>query len=88
MLLRKEQAGSDSFGNVWTEDGAVVEVTEDQARILLRILDGGFSEVAPDVSFSEVAPQAPSNPASLKPVAAPKLKNPSSKGIDISTFTE
>jgi hypothetical protein len=92
MLLRKEQAGSDSFGNVWTEAGAVVEVTEREGRILLAIRDGGFSEVAPEVSFSEVAPEAPfpapAKPAVLKPVAAPKLKNPSTKGIDISTFTE
>lgn len=41
--LRKDRAGSDSWGHVWTEDGSVVEVDYDQAVVLLAIPDGGFS---------------------------------------------
>lgn len=87
MLLRKARAGSDSFGNVWDTDDAVIDVPDEQAVILLRIKDGAFSEVhQPEGNFAEVAPQA--FPAkTLKPVA-PKLKNPVSKGIDLDTFTE
>lgn len=90
MLLRKEQAGSDSFGNTWAEDGAVVEVPEEQGRVLLRI--AGFSEVSPeggdrqyegDLTVIHESPPL----KSLKPVA-PKLKNPVSKGIELDTFTE
>lgn len=85
MLLRKNKAGADSFGNVWETDGAVIDVPREQAVILLRITDGAFSEVhEPEGNFAEVAPQA--FPAK-KPVS-PKLKNPVSKGIDLDTFTE
>lgn len=41
--LRKRLAGSDSYGHVWPEDGAVIEVDYDHAMDLLAIPDGGFS---------------------------------------------
>jgi len=83
MLLRKEKAGSDSFGHTWKTDGAIIDVLNTEASILLRIQDGGFSEVCePEGNFSEVAPRAFVKPTALK------LKNPVTKGIDIDTFTE
>ncbi|MCW2901277.1 MAG: hypothetical protein JWO67_3542 [Streptosporangiaceae bacterium] len=49
--IRKALAGNDSFGNEWPEDGAVVEVPENQADALMLIPDGGFSEAsAPKVT--------------------------------------
>ncbi|MFE9844677.1 hypothetical protein [Streptomyces goshikiensis] len=45
-LIRKSSAGSDSFGHVWPEDGAVVEIEDaDQIAALMAIPDAGFSEV-------------------------------------------
>ncbi|KIF00859.1 hypothetical protein PL81_38755 [Streptomyces sp. RSD-27] len=45
-LIRKHAAGSDSFGHIWSEDGAVVEIEDgDQIAALIAIPDGGFSEV-------------------------------------------
>ena len=41
--IRKAQAGSDSFGNVWEHDGDVVEVPHEQAEQLLAIDDGQFA---------------------------------------------
>src|SRR5881397_2969231 len=47
-LIRKTAAGSDSFGHVWPEDGAVVEIDDpEQIASLMAISDGGFSEVTP-----------------------------------------
>ena len=47
-LIRKAAAGSDSFGNVWPEDGAVVEIDDpEQIAALMAIADAGFSEVSP-----------------------------------------
>lgn len=40
--IRKVQAGSDSFGNVWKKDGDVVDVPHEQAQALLLIEDGQF----------------------------------------------
>lgn len=40
--IRKVQAGSDSFGNVWKKDGDVVDVPHEQAEALLLIEDGQF----------------------------------------------
>jgi len=82
MLLRKAQAGSDSFGHVWAEDGAVVEVPDEEARQLLRILDAGFSEVAP-----EPAKALDESPPARTP-AKPAVKRTPTKGIDVTTFTE
>lgn len=41
--IRKAQAGSDSLGHVWEEDGAVVRVSPPHAEVLLAIKDAGFS---------------------------------------------
>jgi hypothetical protein len=43
--LRRVRAGTDSFGNVLPTDGAVIEVSDDQADALIRIPDGGITEV-------------------------------------------
>lgn len=86
MLLRKEQAGSDSFGNVWAEDGSVVEVPEEQGRALLKITDAGFSEVA-EFPITQRVPKGPVKPISESPKPL-KTKTVAAKGIDVSTFTE
>ena len=63
--LKKARAGSDSRGNVWPEDGAVIEVDYDHALVLLAIPDGGFSvadkpEPAPESeSDGSCEPKAP-----------------------------
>ena len=61
--LRKEHAGSCSFGYIWPKDGAVVEVEPDHAVALLAIPDGDYTAVdaAPepepaDVTLEEPAP--------------------------------
>ncbi|MFD8142512.1 hypothetical protein [Streptomyces sp. NPDC059708] len=47
-LIRKAEAGSDSHGHVWPEDGAVVEITDpEQIAALIAITDAAFSEVTP-----------------------------------------
>ncbi|MFF7020285.1 hypothetical protein ACFY97_04620 [Streptomyces klenkii] len=62
-LIRKTQAGSDSYGHTWPEDGAVVEVDDPgQVAALLAIPDGGFSEVTPTTrderaEFAEASPE-------------------------------
>lgn len=86
MLLRKEQAGSDSFGHVWEADGAVVEVPEEEARQLLRIADAGFSEVA-EVPVTQRVPKGPVKPINESPKPL-KAKTAPNRGIDVSTFTE
>lgn len=61
-LIRKTQAGSDSFGHSWPEDGAVVEIDDpEQIASLMAIPDGGFSEVTPN-SDEDQAPDAPQKP--------------------------
>lgn len=70
--LRKAQAGSDSLGHIWEEDGAVVRVSPAHAEVLLAIKDAGFTvaddswsesqasesdEVAKTAEFSEVDPK-------------------------------
>lgn len=63
--VRKTQAGADSFGNTWPEDGAVVLVPYDQAVILLAIPDGGFSVVdTPAEAAPAEDPQAVPEPSS------------------------
>ncbi|MFF7881059.1 hypothetical protein ACH40F_07720 [Streptomyces sp. NPDC020794] len=63
--VRKTQAGADSFGNTWPEDGAVVRVPYDQAVILLAIPDGGFSVVdTPAEAAPAEDPQAVPEPSS------------------------
>lgn len=84
--IRKAQAGSDSFGNVWDRDGAVVEVPHEQAEQLLVIDDGQFTladepaetpvpDPADDVDkgdeFSEVDPNAPVDEPAASPEPEP-----------------
>ncbi|MER6778495.1 MULTISPECIES: hypothetical protein [unclassified Streptomyces] len=58
-LIRKAQAGSDSHGHVWPEDGSVVEIDDpDQIAGLMAIPDAGFSEVTP-TGNAEAAPATP-----------------------------
>ncbi|AIG81258.1 Hypothetical protein AJAP_42435 (plasmid) [Amycolatopsis japonica] len=47
VLIRKDRAGSDSYGHTWGEDGAVVDVAPEHAADLLEIPDGGFHEAEP-----------------------------------------
>lgn len=61
VQVSKESAGSDSYGHVWDTDGAVVEVTEDEARALIAIPDGGFAVVEPTVG--ELTSEPPSTSA-------------------------
>lgn len=73
-FLKKAQAGADSFGHHWDSDGAIVEVTHDEALALLAIPDAGFTEVpaptkhrpAKKDDLSEVAPD-PEQPADEAP---------------------
>lgn len=56
VALRKVVAGSDSFGNVWLRDGAVIDVPPEQAVVLLRIKDAGITEApspVPELSASK-----------------------------------
>lgn len=73
-LIRKTAAGSDSYGHVWPEDGATVEIDDaEQIASLMAIPDGGFSEVTPggdgpDVKkeISEIDPDAPATEPDAK----------------------
>jgi hypothetical protein len=47
MQLKKARAGSTSHGHVWETDGQVLEVPDADGAELLKIPDGGFSEVTP-----------------------------------------
>ena len=71
-LIRKAAAGSDSFGHVWPEDGAVVEIDDaEQIAALMAIADAGFSEVTPSgehAEFSEIDPKVEDSEAP-KPAA-------------------
>lgn len=79
VLIRKSKAGADSFGNEWSEDGAVVDVDQDEARQLLAIADGGFSVADPDPEPEleavvpeppNAAPDSPEQPAEPEPTPA------------------
>jgi hypothetical protein len=64
VKLRKERAGSTSLGHHWAKDGAVVEVPQEHANILLGIPDAGFSEVqgkheAPEAPTKDIAEDEP-----------------------------
>jgi hypothetical protein len=56
VLLSKKRAGSDSYGNVWPDDGAVIEVADEQAAVLLAIPDGGFSEAPVEEAAQPMLP--------------------------------
>lgn len=47
VRVRKELAGSDSFGHVWPEDGSEVEMEYEQALVLVAIPDAGCSVAGP-----------------------------------------
>lgn len=55
--IRKVQAGSDSFGNVWKHDGDVVDVPHEQAEALLLIEDGQFWLADDERADGDDAPQ-------------------------------
>ncbi|MGW5477707.1 hypothetical protein [Streptomyces sp. NPDC004008] len=62
-LIRKAAAGSDSFGHVWPEDGAVVEIDDpEQIAALMAIADAGFSEVTPSADENPESPEDPEDP--------------------------
>lgn len=68
--IRKEHAGSDSFGHVWPEDGAVVDIDDhDQIAALMAIADGGFSEVTPQRGDSKPKPTEPEELSEIDPDA-------------------
>ncbi len=69
VKLRKEHPGAASTGHVWPTDGAVVEVPEDVAAVLLAIADAGFS-VAPSKH------EAPAEPAVADKADEPEAKAP------------
>lgn len=69
VRLRKEKAGSDSFGHVWAEDGAIVAVPHDQAVELLAIPGGGFTAVGPPTAAGGVEQVA--EPAEAAEVTEP-----------------
>ena len=76
-LIRKTAAGSDSFGHVWPEDGAVVEIDDpEQIASLMAIPDAGFSEVTPTGDDSDNDP--PGDPDGKKD---PGDGNPDAKEI-------
>lgn len=60
-LLRKASGGATVLGYTWARDGAVVEVTDVAALILLRIPDNDYSLVDPVApsTFSEVVNDVP-----------------------------
>lgn len=66
VRVRKQYAGSDSFGHVWAEDGAVVEMPYEQAMELLAIPDAGCSVADEPGEVTEPAP-APENLVSEAP---------------------
>lgn len=72
MFIRKQRAGSDSYGHVWDADGAVVEVDDEQGLDLLRITDGGFTEVVPDAPASVTEPDTEPDQAVTEPDAPAK----------------
>lgn len=100
--IRKERAGSDSFGHVWKTDGAVVDIDDpEQIAALMAIPDGGFTEVTPDAKppkepaqgkdaeVSEIDPDSPDGEPGDKP--APRkaaAKRPGRKPASASDVQE
>lgn len=64
--VKKQHAGADSYGHEWPADGAVVEVTDEQAADLVAIPDGGFTVVD-----ALPAVQEPDEPPVDEPVDEP-----------------
>lgn len=65
-FLRKASGGCAILGYTWATDGAVVEVSEAHARVLLAIPDADYTEVSAPTTFSEVVNDVP---APNKPIA-------------------
>jgi len=87
-LIRKQQAGSDSFGHTWPEDGATVEIDDpEQIASLMAIPDAGFSEVTPtsDDGADNDPPQDPDAKKEISEIdpdavdAEPDAKAPAKK---------
>jgi hypothetical protein len=86
-LIRKTAAGSDSFGHVWPEDGAVVEIDDpEKIASLMAIPDAGFSEVTPagddDSDPVDDDPEAKKEISEIDPnapAAEPEAKTPAKK---------
>ena len=87
-LIRKQQAGSDSYGHVWPEDGAVVEIEDgEQIAFLMAIPDGGFSEVTPSTEETPADPDGDGDPDKKEisevdpdaPADEPQAKPPAKK---------
>lgn len=73
VQVSKAQAGSDSHGHVWDTDGAVVEVTEDEARDLVAIPDGGFAVVEPTADEPAAkSPDTSPDESPAKPAGEPE----------------
>ena len=68
VLLRKARAGADSYGHIWPTDGAVIEVTYEQAMVLLAIPDGGFCVV--DQPADKPKPKPAPEPEMVEPEPA------------------
>jgi hypothetical protein len=81
-LIRKDRAGSDSFGHAWDEDGAVVDMPHEEAEELLAIPDGGFTLVLPDAEDDSAPDDTdPEPPVDDDPPAEPDV-NPDISEID------
>ena len=89
-LIRKTAAGSDSYGHVWPEDGATVEIDDpEQIASLMAIPDGGFSEVTPGGDADDEPQDSESDGPDAKkeiseidpdaPAAEPEAKTPAKK---------
>lgn len=64
--VRKAQAGSDSAGNVWPEDGSVIDVDYEHALLLVKIPDGGFSIAEPEEKLPGREPQDKTDEAPVR----------------------
>lgn len=90
-LIRKNHAGSDSFGHHWGNDGAVVEIEDpEQIAALLAIPDGGFAEVTPGKDGDEgervtvaptTPPGAPAEFSEVDPKNVTSVDNPSAVSL-------
>lgn len=71
-FLKKTHPGGDSFGHQWINDGDVVEVTDEEAGVLLRIPANDFTVVNSPDKPVEVAEPAPTDEVEV--VEAPKRR--------------
>lgn len=76
LNVSKAHAGSSSLGYTWDTDGAVVEVPDDVAAILVAIPDGGFAIVSESAIESEVAPETAQAITEPAPDEAPSVEAP------------